>query len=54
MTANEGFFELQADVIKTYYAYQKHPAIDNIKRRDNKLYVYLKHRSKLLNSIGFV
>jgi ABC-2 type transport system ATP-binding protein len=43
MTANEGFFELQADDNKDLlHILKKHPAIDNIKEEDNKLYVYLK------------
>jgi ABC-2 type transport system ATP-binding protein len=43
MTANEGFFEIQADdneVLKS--ALVLHPAIDSIKEEENKLYVYLK------------
>ncbi|MBX9887229.1 MAG: ATP-binding cassette domain-containing protein [Flavobacteriaceae bacterium] len=43
MTANEGFFEIQADdneALKS--ALLMHPAIESIKVQENKFYVYLK------------
>ena len=43
MTANEGFFELQADdnaMLKAVLL--KHNAVQSVKEEDNKIYVYLK------------
>ncbi|MFT5252072.1 MAG: ABC-2 type transport system ATP-binding protein [Flavobacteriales bacterium] len=43
MTANEGFFELEADDNLALQRILKvHPAIESIKEEDNKLHVYLK------------
>ena len=43
MTANEGFFEIQADDNETLKsALLTHPAIESIKVQENKFYVYLK------------
>jgi ABC-2 type transport system ATP-binding protein len=43
MTANEGFFEIQADdVAALRSALLLHPAIENVKEEENKFYVYLK------------
>jgi ABC-2 type transport system ATP-binding protein len=43
MSANEGFFELQADDIEHLIAVLKtHPAVENIKKEEEKVLVYLK------------
>ena len=43
MSANEGFFELQADDIEYLIAILKtHPAVENIKKEEEKVLVYLK------------
>lgn len=45
VSANEGFFELQADDIENLIrVLQTHPAIDKITKADNKILVYLKNK----------
>ncbi|WP_348798871.1 ABC transporter ATP-binding protein [Flavobacterium adhaerens] len=56
VSANEGFFELQADdSIKLINVLQSHPAIDKVTKADNKVLVYLKDKleSKDLNQFLF-
>jgi ABC-2 type transport system ATP-binding protein len=56
MSANEGFFELQADDIEHLIAVLKtHPAVENIKKEDEKVLVYLKEEleAKDLNRFLF-
>jgi ABC-2 type transport system ATP-binding protein len=51
MTANEGFFEIQADdneVLKSAFSIAP-LQIDSIKEEENKLYVYLKSPLEVLN-----
>tara|TARA_R110000868_G_scaffold51116_10_gene162415 strand:- start:201 stop:1115 length:915 start_codon:yes stop_codon:yes gene_type:complete len=44
MTANEGFFELQADDNTNLIAVLKtHPAVENVKTEEGKVFVYLKN-----------
>tara|TARA_R110000868_G_scaffold97666_4_gene268759 strand:+ start:2305 stop:3219 length:915 start_codon:yes stop_codon:yes gene_type:complete len=43
MTANEGFFEIQAkDTKNLMVALQQHPAVERVKAEENKVFVYLK------------
>jgi ABC-2 type transport system ATP-binding protein len=43
MTANEGFFEIQAkDTTNLMVALQLHPAVERVKEEENKVFVYLK------------
>ena len=43
MTANEGFFEIQAkDTKNLMVALQLHPAVERVKEEENKVFVYLK------------
>jgi ABC-2 type transport system ATP-binding protein len=56
MSANEGFFELQADDIEYLIAVLKtHPAVENIKKEEEKVLVYLKEEleAKDLNRFLF-
>lgn len=56
MSANEGFFELQADDIEYLIAILKtHPAVENIKKEEEKVLVYLKEEleAKDLNRFLF-
>ncbi|MEO8254359.1 MAG: ABC transporter ATP-binding protein [Flavobacterium sp.] len=56
VSANEGFFELQADDIeKLIQVLQSHPAVDKITTADTKILVYLKAKleSKELNQFLF-
>ncbi|WP_269684203.1 ABC transporter ATP-binding protein [Flavobacterium lacustre] len=56
MSANEGFFELQADDIEHLIAVLKtHPAVENIKKEEEKVLVYLKEEleAKDLNRFLF-
>jgi hypothetical protein len=53
MTANEGFFELQADDNKDLLHIPKNTSIDNIKKKITSC-MCAKNTAKLLNSIGFV
>ena len=56
MSANEGFFELQADDIEYLITVLKtHPAVENIKKEEEKVLVYLKEEleAKDLNRFLF-
>ena len=56
MSANEGFFELQADDIEYLITILKtHPAVENIKKEEEKVLVYLKEEleAKDLNRFLF-
>jgi ABC-2 type transport system ATP-binding protein len=56
MSSNEGFFELQADNMENLTKIlQTHPAIENIKREEDKILVYLKNEleAKDLNRFLF-
>ena len=44
MSANEGFFELQADnATNLIEILKRHPAVESVKMEDEKVFVYLKH-----------